>query len=331
MAPEQAEKTKSVGPEADIYALGAILYQALTGTPPFRGKSAAQVLKQVLFDEPKPPSQVQAAVPARLDAVCLKCLSKDPNKRFPTAQALADELDQFLSAPALPIDPLAPPKTAKKPAWALATALILAIIVGVGFVPGVRDWLFSSAALGPGGSRTPHWELLAKPAADAGEAFDRIAFPSRNLGYLASRQALYKTEDAGKTWTKQPFDSPSRVNVLHFVDESHGWLGTDQLQQTADGGKIWKAVALDGETMQSVTALTFHANGWGLAGGTTQEGKLALFQRSNSASNWEKIEAAGAFQPYADWFVAALNITGPTTALAVLLEGMDGGGVVLRT
>src|SRR6185295_363490 len=98
-------------------------------------------------------------------------------------------------------------------------------------------------------------------------------------------------------WTKRPFDSPARVNVFLFVDETHGWLGTDQLRQTTDGGATWNEVTLAGEAMRSVTALDFHANGWGLAGGTTQEGKLALFQRGSAAANWVHVEAAGDLKP----------------------------------
>lgn len=97
MAPEQARgESKSVGPAADVYALGAILYEALTGQPPFRGVSMMETLEKVLSDEPVPPRQLTAGIPADLETVCLKALRKDPKDRYPTAQEFADELDRFL-------------------------------------------------------------------------------------------------------------------------------------------------------------------------------------------------------------------------------------------
>ena len=331
MAPEQAEGAKDIGPKADVYALGAILYEALTGLPPFRGENAAQVLKQVLFDEPAPPSRLQASVPAQLEAICLKCLSKDPGKRYATAQALADELDNFLAVPASPTKPALPSRVSNRLVWPLAIGLLMAIVVSVMIVPGVRDWLFPNVAVAPRDTFAPHWELLVMPAVDENEAFDRIAFPTRNVGYLASRLALYKTEDAGKSWIRRKFDAPGRVNVLHFGDVKHGWLGADRLRKTEDGGKSWNDVALAGEKMRAVTALAFHSDGWGLAGGTSNDGKLGLFRRADAGAVWESVEATGDLKQYVNWFVAKINITGPSTAIVVVFEGVDGGGAVLRT
>jgi serine/threonine protein kinase len=331
MAPEQAEGTKGIGPAADVYALGAILYEALTGSPPFRGESAAQILKQVLFEEPARPSRLQKAVPAQLEAICLKCLSKDPGKRYATAQALADELDKFLAGMATPTKPTVQPGIPKKLVWTLAIGSILAVVATIGFIPGVRDWLIPNTPIVPSAPLTPHWDLLAMPVVEEGEAFDRIAFPTRNVGYLTSRTAFYKTEDAGKNWIRQKLDAPGRVNALHFVDEKHGWLATDKLRRTADGGATWNDAALAGTKMRAVTALAFHSNGWGLSGGTSTEGKLCLFRRADAGAIWENIETSDALKQYANWFVATLNITGPGTAIAVVFEGVDGGGAVLRT
>jgi WD40 repeat protein/tRNA A-37 threonylcarbamoyl transferase component Bud32 len=97
MAPEQAlAKHRDLGPAADVYALGAILYELLTGCAPYDGATDVEVLRQVVDGQLKPPRQIRQDIPRDLEAICLKAMEKNPGRRYRTAIDLADDLRRFL-------------------------------------------------------------------------------------------------------------------------------------------------------------------------------------------------------------------------------------------
>ncbi len=141
MAPEQTlGKPEEVGTSADIYALGALLYESITGRPPFQAPTPLETLDQVRSIEPIPPQQLQPGIPKDLETICLTCLAKIPQRRYPTAIELAADLDRFLNNE--PINARATPPWLRLSKWCrrhptstgitgLSAVLVFGTIVGV--------------------------------------------------------------------------------------------------------------------------------------------------------------------------------------------------------
>ena len=138
MAPEQAAGDgKELGPTADVYGLGAILYALLTGRPPFQGAMPLDTLQLVQTAEPVPPSHLALKCPRDLETICLKCLRKEPHKRYASALELADDLQRFQGGQPIRARPVGPLEralkwTRRRPAAALAVGALLAAVLAVG-------------------------------------------------------------------------------------------------------------------------------------------------------------------------------------------------------
>ena len=144
MAPERAAGcSHDTGPATDVYALGAILYELLTGRPPFRGPTALVTIRQVLMEEPVPPSRQRRGLSLDLEMICLKCLKKEPSRRYTTAEALADDLRRYRHGEPVAARPLGPLERAgrwvrRRPAaaglLAAMTTLVVVVLVSLGLV-----------------------------------------------------------------------------------------------------------------------------------------------------------------------------------------------------
>ncbi len=229
MAPEQARgQIKNVGRWTDVYGMGAILYEILTSRPPFRSESFMSTLARVLDDEPESPRRLRPEVPVELEAICLKCLAKDPADRYDSAGKLADELDRFRHG--LPLELTHPPGTlARLGRWArrepgLATRLT--VVIGCTAVI-AANWLSSVAGLYQ--PRTIGWSIGPIAGGPASLRWVNLALLlSWGLAAVGFQAALRHAQ---------------RVEAV-----ARAWLGTDVLFATL-------LLIIDGQPMTPLTAV----------------------------------------------------------------------------
>ena len=267
MAPEQAAgNTKQLTIAADVYGLGAVFFEMLTGRPPFMGETSLATVRQVLDQDPPPPLSLNPAVPADLATICLKCLEKDPTRRYGSAAALADDLERWLRHEPIEARPSTPfehgikwvRRNPARAALLVTLAVSLSVISVVSSVMNFRAQQAKTQMQQAKGQteqanrqlsthlRDLEWQR-AEDLASSGRRADALALFARFLrdspddSILATRILSVLSEHSFALPVGQPLRHAGRIITVHF--NSTG----DRVITCGDDGltKLWNARTMD--------------------------------------------------------------------------------------
>jgi WD40 repeat protein/serine/threonine protein kinase/Flp pilus assembly protein TadD len=245
MAPEQIDSSMgAIGPATDIYGLGGILYEALTGHPPFQADSPLATVLRVRHDDPVPPRRLQPTVPPDLETICLKCLRKEPRRRYASAEALADDLDRFLAGKPIQARPLSPlgraAKWARRRPMVAALWALVAVLAAGGFIGILTQWLRAESLLTAAQNASRDAQLAQAKEADA---LDRQRIVRAYEEWMsdnaqAARDFLRDTAGRKETWEWRYVNRLCNIGRFAFDDHRGSISG---LAYSPDGRRLFSA------------------------------------------------------------------------------------------
>jgi WD40 repeat protein len=260
LPPEQAAaRWGKVSRRSDVYGLGALLYHLLTGRPPFQAATIAETLEQVFTAEPVAPRALNPSLPRDLETICLKCLEKEPAKRYPTAQALADELDRFLNGRPVRARPVGPAGRLgrwcrRNPRQAGLTAGLM-LVFALGLAGVLWQWRLAEAARREAvvnlrdsylaQARANRWSGRAGQRFDSLGALARAARirPSRELRDEAVACLMLPDAEVFHQWSLPPgydFDFDARLERYARAEPEGGIV----IRRVSDGAELLRLPGL---------------------------------------------------------------------------------------
>jgi eukaryotic-like serine/threonine-protein kinase len=312
MPPEQAEgKTKQVGPLADVYALGAILYELLTGGPPFRGTTPLEILDQVKNAEPVSPSRLVPGLPRDVETIVLKCLQKEPGKRYESATALAEDLQRFLGDEPIVARPV--PFWERGIKWARRRPAIATLIVAINLLLaallGLGVWSYEKIdrALGVAEARRKDAERAKADADRARDAAREDAYRATFSGTQALRLAHapgWRDTALSNLARLAAAETPSR-DLLALRSEAAACLGQLDGREVArleTGGIHIRSVDFspDGSVLGSL-AYSGRLDLWDVARGFVAWNGSIRPQTSRACTARHRCRLSGSSPTHPDW------------------------------
>jgi tRNA A-37 threonylcarbamoyl transferase component Bud32 len=341
MAPEQAGgKSKDIGPHTDVYTLGAILYELLTGRPPFKAATSLDTIMQVVSDEPVSPRQLQSKTPPDLETVCLKCLQKEPRKRYASAEELAEDLHRFQAGEPIQARPVGRVERAAKwvrrnPVLAgMAAVVVLALLggtaVSTGF--GIVAWRQAELAknneadaVSKGEKLAAANETLTRTANDLARKQDELKQNADKLEKTLARSLIrpLALQGGDKPMTEPEWEAlwqlaanrPGQLGYRFVEEAARSPATTRQLRDRASVALL-AAVGLDEARRAEVESLLL-ARLDDPAVGEDQKKDLAL-----AAAAWDGLSSPGANRTVRQ-LIRALRETHGPEALPGMGQGLS--------